>query len=191
MLCVARCAGAHTLNCFIHPQHRQSWPLLESKSIESKSKDLCPHEERNTFLANSSFLFNMRLQKIPLNSPLSRPVCGGWWMQHRINGKNNTPEAQGLCSIHLQEWPGSAWLGHTLRQGWRKRGMGPDSLWQMLSTADPQRCFSPFKGSCGLHYSSITWVLLNVHPTAVCEVGNVTVLFILLIQRERQTPACG
>lgn len=139
-------------------------------------------------MANSSFLFNTRLQKIPLNSPFSRLICKGWWMQHVVNGKNNTPAAQGLCCIHLQEWAVSALFGHVLRQGWTERRMGPDSLWKMLSTADPQRCFSPSKGSCGLHYCHITWVLLNVHPTAVCEVGNVTVPFILLIQRERQTP---
>lgn len=39
--------------------------------------------------------------------------------------------------------------------------MGPDSLWKVLSTADPQRCFSPFKAWSGLHYCRITWVLLN------------------------------
>lgn len=94
-----------TLNCFIHPQHRQSWPLLESKSIESTSRDLIYiHTKRSTFLATSSFLFNMHLQNlIPLSSSLSRPICEGWWMQLMINEKKNTAEARGLGCIHLQE----------------------------------------------------------------------------------------
>lgn len=69
--------------------------------------------------------------------------------------------------------------------------MGPDSLWKMLSTVDPQRCFSPFKDLCGLHCCCVTWVLRNVHPITVCEVGNVTAPFMLLIDREMQTPAYG
>lgn len=44
--------------------------------------DLYPNEERNVFLANSSFLFNTYLQKIPLNYSFSRPVCEGYLMQH-------------------------------------------------------------------------------------------------------------
>lgn len=45
--------------------------------------------------------------------------------------------------------------------------MSPDSLWQMLSIADPQRRFSSLRDSCGLHYCSITWFLLNVPPQSV------------------------
>lgn len=85
-------------------------------------------------------------------------------------GKNNTLEAWCLCCIHvnlLQEWTVSAVFGHILRQGRRRRKMSPDSLWQMLSIADPQRRFSSLRDSCGLHYCSITWFLLNVPPQSV------------------------
>lgn len=47
-----------TLNCFIHPQHRQSWPLLESKSIESKSRDLIYiHTKRSNLLVPFQYAF--------------------------------------------------------------------------------------------------------------------------------------
>lgn len=116
-------------------------------------------------------------------------------MQHRIKmGKTTHQKHEGLCCIHLQEWAGSAWFGHILRQGWRKRRMGPDSLWKMLSTADPQRCFSPFEDSC-LHCCSVPWILntwfywMSI-PLQSVRLGKWQLLSFYW-SRGRQTPAYG
>lgn len=104
------------------------------------------------------------------------------------NGKNNTPEARGsvLHPLARMGWVCLIWTYPEARMEKEE-----DGSWFSLENAfycrptemllSLWRLVSPLL-QCPLNTEYL--VLLNVHPTAVCEVGKVTAPFILLIQRE-------